>query len=281
MILVADSGSTKTSWVLAGNDGISMRIGTAGINPAVQNIDDIVITMTDIVSALPETPREIHFYGAGCRGEARSSMLRLLHSVFEGEPQLEKIEVESDLLGAARALFGDEEGIACILGTGSNSCLYDGNNIVENIPPLGYILGDEGSGAAIGKAFINALFKGRLPGWLQNEYFAETGQSYDIIIHRVYRRQCANRFLASISKFIAKHMEVNELVDIVGYNFEQFFDKNVCRYSRCDLPVAAVGSIAYVYQEIFMNVASAKGFHVSKILKEPIDAIVDYHLCHR
>lgn len=281
MILVADSGSTKTSWVLAGNDGISMRIGTAGINPAVQNIDDIVITMTDIASALPEIPREIHFYGAGCRGEARSSMLRLLHLVFEGEPQLEKIEVESDLLGAARALFGDEEGIACILGTGSNSCLYDGNNIVENIPPLGYILGDEGSGAAIGKTFINALFKGRLPGWLQNEYFAETGQSYDIIIHRVYRRQCANRFLASISKFIAKHMEVNELTDIVEYNFEQFFDKNVCRYSRCDLPVAAVGSIAYVYQEIFMNVASAKGFHVSKILKEPIDAIVDYHLCHR
>ncbi len=281
MILVADSGSTKTSWVLAGNDGISMRIGTAGINPAVQNIDDIVVTMTDIASALPETPREIHFYGAGCRGEARSSMLRLLHSVFEGEPQLEKIEVESDLLGAARALFGDEEGIACILGTGSNSCLYDGNNIVENIPPLGYILGDEGSGAAIGKAFINALFKGRLPGWLQNEYFAETGQSYDIIIHRVYRRQCANRFLASISKFIAKHMEVNELTDIVEYNFEQFFDKNVCRYSRCDLPVAAVGSIAYVYQEIFMNVASAKGLHVSKILKEPIDAIVDYHLRHR
>lgn len=281
MILVADSGSTKTSWVLAGNDGISMRIGTAGINPAVQNIDDIVVTMTDIASALPETPREIHFYCAGCRGEARSSMLRLLHSVFEGEPQLEKIEVESDLLGAARALFGDEEGIACILGTGSNSCLYDGNNIVENIPPLGYILGDEGSGAAIGKAFINALFKGRLPGWLQNEYFAETGQSYDIIIHRVYRRQCANRFLASISKFIAKHMEVNELTDIVEYNFEQFFDKNVCRYSRCDLPVAAVGSIAYVYQEIFMNVASAKGLHVSKILKEPIDAIVDYHLRHR
>ncbi|RRD02207.1 ATPase [Prevotella sp. OH937_COT-195] len=281
MILVADSGSTKTSWILAGKDRESTRIATSGINPAVQDREEMVSVLADMVSSLPEIPCKIYFYGAGCRGDVRRSMAELLRSVFTDTQRVKHLEVESDLLGASRALFGNAEGIACILGTGSNSCLYDGKNMIENIPPLGYILGDEGSGAAIGKAFLNALFKNELPAWLKNEYLAETRQTYDDIIRRVYREPGANRFLASASMFIAKHIDIRQLADIVEQNIEQFFVKNVSRYSRRDLSVAAVGGMAYVYQSIFKEVAADKGFNVSKILKEPIEALADYHLEYR
>ena len=273
MKLIADSGSTKTSWAVV-DDKETKMIGTAGINPAVQSEDTIMCTLHEMVLMLTEGPREIYFYGAGCRGKALLLMKQCLRQAF---PDAETICVESDLLGAARALFGGEEGIACILGTGSNSCLYDGKVITANVPPLGYILGDEGSGAALGKMFFNALFKGDLPEELKNMYLEETHQTYDDVIRRVYREQNANRYLASTSLFIANHLDVKQLVDIVDQNFEQFFVKNVRKYGRPDLPVAAVGSIAFAYSDIFNKVASRHGYQVTRDIKEPIDALVGYH----
>ena len=273
MKLIADSGSTKTSWAVV-DDKETRMIGTAGINPAVQSEDTIMCTLHEMVLMLTEGPREIYFYGAGCRGKASLLMEQCLRQAF---PDAETICVESDLLGAARALFGGEEGIACILGTGSNSCLYDGKVITANVPPLGYILGDEGSGAALGKTFFNALFKGDLPEELKNMYLEETHQTYDDVIRRVYREQNANRYLASTSLFIANHLDVRPLVDIVEQNFEQFFVKNVRKYGRPDLPVAAVGSIASAYSDIFNKVATRHGYQVTRVIKEPIDALVGYH----
>ncbi len=273
MKLIADSGSTKTSWAVV-DDKETKMIGTAGINPAVQSEDTIMCTLHEMVSRLTDGPREIYFYGAGCRGKASLLMEHCLRQAF---PDAETIFVESDLLGAARALFGVEEGIACILGTGSNSCLYDGKVITANVPPLGYILGDEGSGAALGKMFFNALFKGDLPEELKNMYLEETHQTYDDVIRRVYREQNANRYLASASLFLANHLDVRPLVDIVEQNFEQFFVKNVRKYGRLDSPVAAVGSIAFAYSEIFNKVASRHGYQVTRVIKEPIDALVGYH----
>ena len=273
MKLIADSGSTKTSWAVV-DDKETRMIGTAGINPAVQSEDTIMCTLHEMVSILTEGPCEIYFYGAGCRGKALLLMEQCLRQAF---PDAETICVESDLLGAARALFGGEEGIACILGTGSNSCLYDGKVITANVPPLGYILGDEGSGAALGKMFFNALFKGDLPEELKNMYLEETRQTYDDVIRHVYREQNANRYLASTSLFIANHLDVKQLVDIVDQNFEQFFVKNVRKYGRPDLPVAAVGSIAFAYSDIFNKVASRHGYQVTRVIKEPIDALVGYH----
>ncbi len=273
MKLIADSGSTKTSWAVV-DDKETKMISTAGINPAVQSEDTIMCTLHEMVSLLTDGPREIYFYGAGCRGKASLLMEQCLRQAF---PDADTVCVESDLLGAARALFGGEEGIACILGTGSNSCLYDGNVIMANVPPLGYILGDEGSGAALGKMFFNALFKGDLPEELKNMYLEETHQTYDDVIRRVYREQNANRYLASTSMFIANHLDVKQLVDIVDQNFEQFFVKNVRKYGRPDLPVTAVGSIAFAYSDIFNKVASRHGYQVTRVIKEPIDALVGYH----
>ena len=273
MKLIADSGSTKTSWAVV-DDKETKIIGTAGINPAVQSEDTIMCTLHEMVSILTDGPREIYFYGAGCCGKASLLMEQCLRQAF---PDAETICVESDLLGAARALFGGEEGIACILGTGSNSCLYDGKVITANVPPLGYILGDEGSGASLGKMFFNALFKGDLPEELKNMYLEETNQTYDDVIRRVYREQNANRYLASTSLFLANHLDVRPLVDIVEQNFEQFFVKNVRKYGRPDLPVAAVGSIAFSYSDIFNKVATRHGYQVTRVIKEPIDALVGYH----
>ena len=273
MKLIADSGSTKTSWAVVDNRGTKM-ISTAGINPAVQSEDTIMCTLHEMVLMLTDGPREIYFYGAGCRGKASLLMEQCLRQAF---PDADTVCVESDLLGAARALFGGEEGIACILGTGSNSCLYDGKVITANVPPLGYILGDEGSGAALGKMFFNALFKGDLPEELKNTYLEETHQTYDDVIRRVYREQNANRYLASTSLFIANHLDVKQLVDIVEQNFEHFFVKNVRKYGRPDLPVTAVGSIAFAYSDIFNKVASRHGYQVTRVIKEPIDALVGYH----
>lgn len=273
MKLIADSGSTKTSWAVV-DDKETKMISTAGINPAVQSEDTIMCTLHEMVSLLTDGPREIYFYGAGCRGKASLLMEQCLRQAF---PDADTVCVESDLLGAARALLGGEEGIACILGTGSNSCLYDGNVIMANVPPLGYILGDEGSGAALGKMFFNALFKGDLPEELKNMYLEETHQTYDDVIRRVYREQNANRYLASTSMFIANHLDVKQLVDIVDQNFEQFFVKNVRKYGRPDLPVTAVGSIAFAYSDIFNKVASRHGYQVTRVIKEPIDALVGYH----
>ena len=273
MKLIADSGSTKTSWAVV-DDKETKMIGTAGINPAVQSEDTIMRTLHEMVSILTDGPREIYFYGAGCRGKASLLMEQCLRQAF---PDVETICVESDLLGAARALFGVEEGIACILGTGSNSCLYDGKVITANVPPLGYILGDEGSGTSLGKMFFNALFKGDLPEELKYMYLEETNQTYDDVIRRVYREQNANRYLASTSLFIANHLDVKQLVDIVDQNFEQFFVKNVRKYGHPDLPVAAVGSIAFSYSDIFNKVAARHGYQVTRVIKEPIDALVGYH----
>jgi N-acetylglucosamine kinase-like BadF-type ATPase len=273
MKLIADSGSTKTSWAVV-DDKETKMIGTAGINPAVQSEDTIMCTLHEMVSILTEGPCEIYFYGAGCRGKASLLMEQCLRQAF---PDAETICVESDLLGAARALFGGEEGIACILGTGSNSCLYDGKVITANVPPLGYILGDEGSGASLGKMFFNALFKGDLPEELKNMYLEETNQTYDDVIRRVYREQNANRYLASTSLFLANHLDLRQLVDIVEQNFEQFFVKNVRKYGRPDLLVAAVGSIAFAYSDLFNKVAACHGYQVTRVIKEPIDALVGYH----
>lgn len=274
MKLIADSGSTKTTWVLADGVSVVCKVGTAGINPVVQTEDAIMSTLGDLVSSLPSVPQEVFFYGAGCRGEAS---LRMSECLRKALPDAMQISVESDLLGAARALFGNDEGIACILGTGSNSCLYDGKCIVNNIPPLGYILGDEGSGAVMGKMFFNAMFKGDLPDELKKAYLDETSQTYDDVMRRVYREPNANRYLASTSLFISKHITNKTLADIVEHNIDSFFIKNVCNYGRQDLPVGAVGSIAFAYSDIYNKVAVRHGYRVSTIIKEPIESLLDFH----
>ena len=276
MILIADSGSTKTDWCVA-KDGFTVkRFTTQGINPYHQ--DEKRITGIVLDELLPQTGeyklKKIVFYGSGCREETIPAMKTILHSAFNNNIE---VEIYSDLLGAARAICGHEEGIACILGTGSNSCLYDGKKIVGNIPPLGYILGDEGSGATLGKIFINEIFKNSQMNDLKKEFLQVLQMTEGDIIDRVYRQPMANRFLASLAPFIHSHIERHEVNEIVTENFRQFLLKNVKRYHRDDLQVSFIGSIAWHFKSQLLQSALEENVYVGSVEKSPMDGLLRYH----
>ena len=276
MILIADSGSTKTDWCVA-KDGFTVkRFTTQGINPYHQ--DERRINGIVLDELLPQTGeyklKKIVFYGSGCRDETISTMKNILYSAFNNNVE---VEISSDLLGAARAICGHEEGIACILGTGSNSCLYDGKKIIGNIPPLGYILGDEGSGASLGKIFINEIFKNSQMNDLKKEFLQVLKMTEGDIIDRVYRQPMANRFLASLAPFIHSHIERHEVNEIVTENFRQFLLKNVKRYHRDDLQVSFIGSIAWHFKSQLLQSALEENVYVGRVEKSPMDGLLRYH----
>lgn len=273
-ILIADSGSTKTEWDLDG-----LRIKTQGINPFHQDDDTIRAILYD--ELLPQlyshcsvsefSSLKVSFYGSGVRPELEEKIVRLLSEAF---PEAKQIDAHSDLLGAAIALCGHSEGIACILGTGANSCLFDGQRIVKNTPPMGYVLGDEGSGAVLGIRFLNALYKDRLPHTILSDFEAYIGMNLAQVIDRVYRQPLANRWLASLSEFIHAHMDEPLIEALVVENFRDFLRYNVDPYGRRDLPVSALGSIAYYYQSQFLEALKSEGYTVGKILRGPLDGLV-------
>lgn len=276
MILIADSGSTKTDWCVA-KDGFTVkRFTTQGINPYHQ--DERRINGIVLDELLPQTGeyklKKIVFYGSGCRDETIPTMKNILYSAFNNNVE---VEIYSDLLGAARAICRHEEGIACILGTGSNSCLYDGNKIVGNIPPLGYILGDEGSGATLGKIFINEILKNNQMSDLKKEFLQVLQMTEGDIIDRVYRQPMANRFLASLAPFIHSHIERHEVNEIVTENFRQFLLKNVKRYHRDDLQVSFIGSIAWHFKSQLLQSALEENVYVGSVEKSPMDGLLRYH----
>ena len=265
MILIADSGGSKTDWALVGtpNDGFNvvLKVRTQGLNPFHQS-EDIIFNVleTELKPALKESIRgaelsepfdlisevtSVAFYGAGCTADLSIKVRKALSKSFP----LANVEVQSDLLGAARATCGHHAGIVCILGTGANSCLYNGNEIVENVPPLGYILGDEGSGAVLGKLFLNGIFKGSLSKEVGDAYLSWSGLTYPDIISKVYRQPLANRYLASISKFIHANLDKTELEELVLSNLSNFFEKNIMRYSKGSVySISAVGGVAAAYE---------------------------------
>ena len=233
MILIADSGSTKTDWYITGVEQ-ARQVQTAGMNPYMQTFDSMVhIIQDDLLKLLgtsffekveaDEAPLEVYFYGAGCTAEKIPLVESALKTVFSNA----SIFVGSDLLGAARALCGAEKGIACILGTGSNSCLYDGCEIAENVSPLGFILGDEGSGAVLGKIFIGNCLKKQFADALCREFLGEYNLTVADIINKVYREPMPNRFLASFCPFIYKHRREPEIHQMLDEAFTAFFKRNV------------------------------------------------------
>lgn len=269
MTLIADAGGTSTVW----NIGSSIY-ETAGINPFQQDenvIFGIISYLRDNCLKKEEIAEidKIRFYGAGCTQEKSVVVKQALMKVF-GESVVD-IDVQSDLLGAAIALCGNKEGVACILGTGSNSCLFDGEKIVQQTPALGYILGDEGSGAVLGRMFLNALFKGRLNKSVVEAFEAEYGMTQADIIERVYRKPQANTFLASLSTFIGKYRTDETVLPIIRENFANFLDNNVKPYG-CKV-LNFTGSIAFHYAEILRSVAEEKGYLVGIISQSPMEIL--------
>ena len=296
MILIADSGSTKTDWTLLHSPhphswDIVATFHTQGITPIHQTTDDIrqilahellpqlsTFSRASLVNSRAlETPLlsqiQVFFYGSGCTPAHVPMMKRILAEVFPSE----KNEIQSDLMAAARALCQHEEGIACILGTGANSCLYDGNGIVQNTPALGYILGDEGSGAVLGRLFMNAIFKNPLFADIRDSYLKEQKLTQADVINKVYREPMANRFLATTSLYIREHLANPLLSDLVKQNFRQFFRSNIVPYQRPDLPVHFVGSMASTYQRQLEEAAQEENFHIGNILQSPMEGLIAYH----
>ena len=295
MILIADSGGSKTDWALVSlptdTSKYVLKVRTQGLNPFHQSKDVILKALEEeLMPALykaaeqsgtfskeydiAEKVTQIAFYGAGCTRALSPIVGESLAVAFPSA----SIKVESDLLGAAHAVCGHEEGIACILGTGANSCLYDGEQIVANIPPLGYILGDEGSGAVLGKMLLNGIFKGDLSAEIRDLYLEWSGLTYPEIIDKVYRQPLANRFLASSSKFIKENLQYAELEGLVRYNFDTFFKKNILKYTVSSIRViSAVGGIASAFEEQFRASADSFGYQVGKVLSSPIDGLIEYY----
>lgn len=292
MTLIADSGSTKTDWMLRPAPGHDMPPGmvcfhTQGINPIHQDDEQIAAVLGCVWQWLASHLTSegnllsgggaagvhtisVRFYGSGVRPDQEKRMERLLREALSPLGYRLQIEVHSDLLGAARALCGNSEGIACILGTGANSCLYDGRCIVANTPPLGYVLGDEGSGSVLGKMFLNALYKGRLGKELKDDFEAEMQTTLAQVIERVYRQPLPNRWLASLSPFIHSRLADPVVEALVVDSFSTFIARNIEPYRRRDLPLNAVGSIAFFYREQLCLAAKKAGYAVGKILRSPL-----------
>lgn len=277
MKLIADSGSTKTAWLLTGNPHTDIAVTTGGINP-VRDSEQEIATLLDeqlmpAIGARQETVTEVWFYGAGCIDPFRAAVQVQLERLF---PQAQ-VHVESDLLGAARALCGHQPGIACILGTGSNSCLYDGQQITHNVSPLGFILGDEGSGAVLGRLLVGDLLKGQMGEQLRQEFLQRFQLTPADIISHVYRQPQPNRFLASLVPFIVEHQEEDCMQLLLVDSFRSFFRRNVLQYGHPEWPVHFVGGIACQFQHQLQVAAQAEGCKVGQILAAPIAQMARYH----
>lgn len=279
MIIVADGGSTKVDWCIIQGVGSYKRIHTKGQNPFFRTKEEIIEEIKSVI--FPETEggriEAVHFFGAGCINVEKSELIRQAITVgFNISPDI--IEVGSDLFGAGKALCGHKPGIACILGTGSNSGYYDGDQVVENISPLGFILGDEGSGAVLGKLFIGACLKNQFSKEIKDAFLEEYHLTVCDIIERVYRGSLPNRFLASFTPFIKKNLSDPKVRQLVATSFEDFFRKNVMQYdSYKGLPISFTGSIAFHFQEVLFEVVNALGLKIDKVIPSPMEGLISYY----
>ncbi len=278
MILIADAGATKIQWVVIHDGKATHPTETAGFNPYFMEpkvlVDAVEKDLVPFIS--PAHIKQIFYYGAGCSTMQKCNIVDdVLRDIFEHAD----IEIHHDLLGAARALFGKTTGIACILGTGSNSCLYDGKNILENVTSLGYLFGDEGSGAYLGKLFLTEYLRKRMPQHIRDNFDKRFGYSLENILDSVYNKPHPNQFLSSFSKFIGDHKNEEFVIDLVRRNFRDFFTEQVMQYTDFkNQTLGVIGSVGYFYQDFFKEVASSHQLQVAKIIQSPIEGLVDYHL---
>ncbi len=277
MKLIADSGATKTDWCLLDENGTQTIYKTQGISPHYQTSEEISATVRS--ELLPQlqgiVPAEIFFYGTGCSSDkSKETVAQGLRTVFPTT----KIEVDHDLIAAARALCGREEGIACILGTGSNSCHFKDGKIAYNVPNLGFILGDEGSGGYLGKRLIQAFLNLELPQDIREKFIATYHLSHDDIILTVYTKPFPNRYLATFAKFLGENREHPSLAKLIYNGINDFFVKNITRYPEHQtLPVHFLGSIAYHFNAELKEIAATHNVTIGRIIKTPMEGLVAYY----
>lgn len=275
MILIAESSSTRAEWVVVDRQQVVEHIFTDGINPFFQTRREI---SRSVRLNLPEEFFKkkfdtVYFYGAGCNSIDKSKIVEASLVAQFKTP----IEVESDLLAAARGLFQDSPGIACILGTGSNSCFYDGTKIVKNVVPGGYILGDEGSGSVLGKYFLSDVLKEIAPRELIESFYDTFRITPSMALESVYQMPFPNRFLATIAYFLSEHIEDDYVYTMVKQNIERFFSRNISQYAYQDYPIRMMGSSAVLFKSVIQDIAYSKGVEVDEIRDSVIHGLVEFH----
>ena len=274
MILIADSGTTKTEWCTINDDGTTETIITPGINPFYQDSENISFILQKEFT-VDRKIDSIYFYGAGCINKEKQDVIRKsLTQVFN----VTHIFVGTDLLAAAHSLCQDQSGIVCILGTGSNSCFYNGSEIEVNVSPLGFILGDEGSGAVLGKKLIGDVLKKQLPQVLINDFFDTYHTSAAEILENVYKKPFPSRYLAGYTKFLSKNIAHSEIENIVTTSFKEFVMRNLIQYPGIEsTPIHFTGSIAYYFEAQLRKVIQQQHLILGHIEQAPMKGLVRYH----
>lgn len=277
MILIADSGSTKTEWRAVEGNTPGKSYISSGINPFFLSGEEIVkLLRKEMAETESEKFSHLFFYGTGCSNPAKMNIVReALSEWFEDTV----IFVGTDLLGAARSLCQNEPGIACIIGTGSNSCYYDGTKIVSNVSPLGYILGDEGGGAVLGRKLVSGVLKKQLPGIVIENFFRVFPYTPAEILDNVYNMPSPNRFLGQFAKFIADNIHVAELQSIITSSFDEFIIRNVLQYPEArKYPVHFTGSIAYHFRPFLEDLLVRHRLMPGMFTLTPMENLVKYHI---
>lgn len=278
-ILIIDAGGTSTSWALINTcdrNVMPVELSTPGFNPAVCDKSTIDVALYPGRELLALC-NELFYYGAGCGSDRVRTLLKEIFSRYVTEEC--EMHFESDLLGACRALLGDTPGISCIIGTGSNSCFYDGKNIIKQVRPLGYILGDEGSGTAIGKLIIREALRGNIDDAdFMRAFYSLAGGDYDYIIERVYRTPAANAYLAQFARLATEYMHNPVICKLLNEAIDSFFYRCLSAYSLTEEnKVSFVGSLAYALQEILKSCCEKHGAELVEVQKSPIEGLIRYH----
>jgi N-acetylglucosamine kinase-like BadF-type ATPase len=276
--LIADSGSTKTDWRLVGSDGKILAFQTDGINPYYQTTEQITdMLRMQLLPVLPESAvSAVFFYGAGCSGPAVNPIV--VDALRVVLPTAQTVDVNSDMLGAARAAAGHEPGIVCILGTGSNACCYDGRQIERGILSLGFWLGDEGSGGYLGKTLVRDFFQERLPADLRNAFQDRYALDRPTLLENAYQKPFPNRYFASFTPFLSQNIEHPHVVGLVTDAFESFLTTYVRRVPEANAwPVHFVGSVAHYFAELLQRTVSQTGLIMGRVLPAPAERLVVFH----
>jgi N-acetylglucosamine kinase-like BadF-type ATPase len=280
MLIIVDSGSTKADWQIIHANGSRELLNTMGFNPFFHDADRVESELKkEFAQKLAfDEAKHIYFYGAGCSDASRCNIIATgLRRVF---PKAEVIEVDHDLLACARAVCGVAPGIACIIGTGSNTCLYDGKKITDNVSNLGFLLGDEGSGSHLGKRLIRAYFYRELPADLVTAFETDFPEGKRAILNKIYSPG-ANVYLASFATFISAHKTHFFVQELVSASFKELIIRHILKYEGCHrIPIHFVGSIAYHFQDILKIALERHNLKLGSVIKKPIDNLVKFHLEH-
>lgn len=274
--LIADSGATKTKWCLE-SDSVSEAFYTEGLNPYYHTTPSIsAVVKAELIPKLKgHHIDEINFYGAGCDTPINDeTVYKALNAHFPDA----KITIKHDLLGSARACFFDEPGIACILGTGSNSCLYDGDEIVQHIPSLAFIMGDEGSAGYFGRKLINSYFRYEIPADLKKELEESKNMDLDYLMTSIYDGEQPSRFVASYAMFLGDHKDHPFVKNILHEGFTSFVSRIVKNYDNAaSHDVSFVGSVAFFYQDMIKDILEQEGLKSGSFFRNPLDRLIAYH----